>query len=496
MSAIFSKYRGALTRGLSYVLLLTVCTFALLWAGNTFSNAGSSVTRYMASLQAPFTGWFYADRASDQITVILYDDAFLKEQGASWPISYLDHADWIERLTSASEIPPKAIFVDITFAQRREDSTVTTLYDTLCAIHDRQNIPIYLIASFDDKGRPGIRPELAPQQGDRQQPCYSLVDATYTQDKIDKLAWNYPLTINNGGAVVRSPAAAMAEDVANIKGLSDADEPTSFMALEWATRRHDWPDNWDKPAGFTQCRGFTQNIPGYLPWVSNLTGNQETNLCPYHRTLSMQHVSAMDSDTLAPFVQDKYLLIGAQVASYNDFIDSPINNLMPGIYLHAMALDNLLTYKSHYKQNKEWFLLPGWDMLFAVLLVVLIAYAVRLFGQWLQRRLSQAMGQRWQLPPNSFWARILTIQADAVYDLPTRSARFCGMLVHFVLWLLVILAKIIAIMLLVILIQKIFRVGMLPLIELTGMVVLAEALDVAEKLKLLFNGRKTKGVNT
>lgn len=481
--------RGAFKRRLISLALLTACTFALLWAGNQFNNAGNAVTRYMANLQAPFTGWFYPDKASDDITVILYDDAFLQSQALTWPLSYSDQAAWIERLVSSGSTPPKAVFIDLSFGERHWDDSVTTLRDTLCEIRKTYGTSIYMAGLNGNNNRLYVRKELDPTLHPELQSCYTLIDASYTPDIIDNKAWSYPLFHQENGVTTRSAAAAIAEDVANIHGLSPSTGAPGVMALEWGTRSQPWPDNWDKPTGFKECGQFRDVAKTFLPWVSNHTKDGLVNLCPYHRTLSMQHVSTMDADDVSPFVAGKYLMIGAQLGGYNDFVYSPTNGIMPGVYLHAMALDNLLTYRARYKHNEEWSWLPGWDLFLTALTIIVITSLTRAMF----RQIRQLLGKYGK---NSALLQQLATSPAHMYALPSVWGRLLAVLIQSLIWLTVILAKVIAIMLLVVLAQKIFRLGMLPLIELTGMVVLAEAFDVTEKFKLLLSGQRTKAEQT
>jgi CHASE2 domain-containing sensor protein len=46
----------------------------------------------------------------------------------------------------------------------------------------------------------------------------------------------------------------------------------------------------------------------------------------------------------ARFIGGRVVMVGVKLAGINDIWDSPVHGQLPGVYAHAMALDNLLTY--------------------------------------------------------------------------------------------------------------------------------------------------------
>lgn len=49
--------------------------------------------------------------------------------------------------------------------------------------------------------------------------------------------------------------------------------------------------------------------------------------------------------------EGKIILVGADLAGINDIYLSPVQGYVPGVYVHATALDNLLTYGENYKKE-------------------------------------------------------------------------------------------------------------------------------------------------
>lgn len=140
-------------------LILLFISFPLLGLGDKFSSEGLALTRFIARAQAPLTRHFVyaASVARDQITVVLYDRQFLQDNGSAWPITYQEHADALLRLEADPAARPKAIFLDITFGQQRNDPTITLLKQALCTLQNDYKVPVFLAALPADNGKLAVR---------------------------------------------------------------------------------------------------------------------------------------------------------------------------------------------------------------------------------------------------------------------------------------------------------------------------------------------------
>ena len=174
-------------------VLLAGTSFFMLWLGDRINAPGMAVTRFLARVQAPLTAELsYPQLARGQISVVLYDRQFLQAQGAAWPISYQEHADWIGRLVALPGAKPRALMIDITFGQERNDPTIAALKAQLCEIGRVHRIPVYLAALPDPRdGGLRVRDGLAPVPGE--EACFTLVGVDYVPDPLDGLAWSYQL---------------------------------------------------------------------------------------------------------------------------------------------------------------------------------------------------------------------------------------------------------------------------------------------------------------
>lgn len=475
-------------------LILVVVSFTLLWLGDKLNASGMAVTRFLARMQAPLTAQFnYPAQVRDQITVVMYDRQFLQATGSAWPISYQDHADGLLRLVADPDARPKAIMLDITFGQERNDPTLASLQQALCTIQNEYKVPVFLAAlPSPEDGRLRVRSGLAAETPGQSPACFTLVGVDYVPDPLDGLAWSYQLSRHltaagwqsgpsrddsQGPAAYRSAAMSMAQDVARI----DLGEETVPMALVWG---HNSAPQTHRPEGLAHClvgvRDYQRLIPGVLRQIWQ--DADRPPLCPYHQTLSMAQLGEMPEAELAPYLAGRYVMVGAHVPGYNDFADSPVHGIIPGIHMHAMALDNLLTYKGTYKLSAEWTVPPSFALFMPGILVIFVVFLVHL--GWLF--VKQKAGGFWQMKVlSSGRASYHTWFQSSGY----RTQQLTKFIVKASAWLVRIWLQVAVSLLFIGVLQAYFRIGMLPVVELVGMTMLAESLNYMDKIRCFLSGR-------
>lgn len=480
-----------LRQGATQLAILIIVSFTMLWLGDKINASGMVLTRFMARAQAPLTAQFnYPAQARDQITVVMYDQEFLKTSGSAWPISYQDHADALLRLVADPGAQPKAIMLDITFGQERNDPTVAALQDALCSIQNDYKVPVFLAAlPSPEDGRLKVRSGLNAELPGKAQTCFTLVGVDYVPDALDGLAWSYQMSrhLTDSGwqpgvapdagrqPAYRSAAMAIAQDAARL----DLGPETVPMALVWG---HNSPTQTDKPESLLHCRPGQSHLKNLVPGVLRQIweASSQLPLCPYHRTLSMAQLGVLSEAELAPSLAGKYVFVGAQVPGYNDFANSPVHGLTPGIYMHAMALDNLLTYQDRYKLSAEWTMPPSWDLLKPGLLGIVVVFFVHLVAHALK---GLSVCSKLHLPG---WGSTPELCPSCHPESLSAGQQVRRFLIDAAFWLAQITLQTIVAMVLIGWLQAYFRIGMLPVVELVGMTLVTEGLQFVEKIQAFF----------
>ncbi|MEW7847820.1 CHASE2 domain-containing protein [Massilia aurea] len=467
-------------------VILVLISFGMLYLGDKLNASGMVLTRFMAAGQAAVTAQIgYPDRARDQVAVVLYDEQFLRAYDSAWPISYQDHADWLLRLAGEPGSRPKAIFLDITFGQERDDATLPALNSALCTLRHSLHIPVFLAALPDAAtGQLGLRAGLGS--------CFTLVGADYTPDPLDGYAWTYPLTTHLGAAgwtagppsapaqyAYRSAAMTMAQDAGHI-ALGEESVP---MALVWGADAAPGAPLAERDRGCVPGRSLVRNL---TPGLFLQFEDAPPPLCPYHRTLSMEQVGALPEAELAAALAGRFVLVGANIPGHNDFARSPVHGLVPGVHYHAMALDNLLSYGERYKLNHEWNAEGIAALVWSGLLTVLAVLAVHWLWSWALARIGK--GQTWK----TFVHRRAGRPALRTWtDEATLRGRTGMAAVGALAWALRLTLQFISAALLIAALQIIFRAGMLPVVELIGMTLFVEAIDYLARLRWYALGKET-----
>jgi CHASE2 domain-containing sensor protein len=302
-----------------------------------FHGLSSHLNPWSQALINAAAKFAYPDDGQKAISVLLFREENLAELGTHYPVPYKLHAEVIEALASYN---PKAVFIDFAFVDKRDDKRIKELSDALCTLHDSEQKPnIFMAAPVLEDGSIAITKELLD--------CVIPV----TPEMDGKTGESGVLTYFNGrepdrktGTFIPSAAFALASD-----RIGPASKDSEKLEIVWgkgiAPLNRKWMD----------CRERSD-------WAliqSVLSDNPSANklACPYHRTISVSHLlnSAGDKD-IEGALQGKTVFYGAGFRFTGDRVESPVYGEMPGVYLHAMAYDNLLTFGPDYKRAER----HGW----------------------------------------------------------------------------------------------------------------------------------------
>lgn len=457
------------------------------------------MTHLTARGQAALVGSFYPSAQRDNVTVVLIDDDALAGSAHGWPVPYATHARWLSNLGAVYK--PRAVFVDVTFTQARKDDTLPQLVSALCRLRD-QGVPVFLAALPNlETGQLAVREGLSSPSGER--PCFTLVGVNYQSHQVDRLVWSYPLwTVNQGQGTAaveaRSSALAMAQDVAGLT-VPRSDVP---MALTWGVKNEtiERLDEWCRYAGSL----WAEMTP---PRLRALFADDEVfkPICPYTQSLNLSKLrpqTEADEARLHSAIDGKFVMLGAAISGMNDTITSPVHGAIPGVFMHAMALDNLLTYNGHYKRALEWELPPEWSLFWMGIIVVLAAHLMRVLvwerlkKRVEERRTSQAKKRPYMRHILCSTSELSALAQETPFDQKNHPGfvRLLAIkLLRLALLILLRLGRIfitaVLIMCVVMLVQTWSDIGTLPIVDLVLMALVAEWLGWSDAVLHIFPWR-------
>lgn len=312
------------------VLLLAVVGYGFF----VFHGLSSHLNPWSQALINAAAKYAYPDDGQKAISVVLFREENLAELGTHYPVPYKLHAEIIEALASYG---PKAVFIDFAFVDKRDDKSIKELSAALCTLHHSERKPnIYLAAPVLDDGSINITQDLLE--------CVIPV----TPEMDGKTGESGVLTYFSGRkpdsrseTFIPSAAFALASD-----RIGPVNKDSDKLEIVWgkgvAPLNRKWMDCGEKADW-----ALIESVLSENPSANKLS-------CPYHRTISVSHLlnSAGDHD-IEEALEGKTIFYGAGFRFTGDRVESPVYGEMPGVYLHAMAYDNLLTFGPDYKRAER-----------------------------------------------------------------------------------------------------------------------------------------------
>jgi hypothetical protein len=306
--------------------------------------------------------------------VVLFREENLATLHESFPISYARHAEVLEAL---AVYEPAAVFVDFAFIDQRPGQDVAPLSEAICSLR-ASGVAVYLAASPlpGKAGRDGLRDGL-----DRS--CFTPVDVQMDTEIGSSGVLTYRACKDLIGTcepagLVWTPAFAMA---APQVGLARAD--AQQMEIIWGNRASALNESWmdcTSDGTFVHLRQMLKENP--------LASKRK---CPHTNTISVLHLLGhFDQKLKDQVVKGNAVFYGGSFEMAGDRVISPVFDDLPGVYLHAMAYDNLLTFGKDFKRAEQHGLslsrvVNGLLLLFTIVLLLLVdqppAFARRLLGR-------------------------------------------------------------------------------------------------------------------
>jgi hypothetical protein len=345
---------------------------------------------YGAPAEVTLDGEQYASRfGQSQIVVLLIDGAYLDSTGREWPLRTRDYRRMLQRLTDADAA---AVFVDIFFRQDNEQrrERIARLFEQAACMQAAS-----ACSSVDPDWRCGDAEPACPTPADAA--GTAIVFAGTLQDPVPTALGTRPpgtalaamLTSSDLYKLEQTAIDGETYDTAGwalYKAWCRRNEtcdaaalaafPRSPMYLHWGYA----PDRalTDIAAfGGQVCRKQATTLGGRLVHSLQIFGwnlvrgfsDDRIAPCPYHTQVKMPLFDGLSDAELRELVAGKVVLIGASLKNYPDYQWSPVHDFIPGVFWHAMALDNLMEFGPRYRKDPEEFLSDNFEV-FGIVLIL------------------------------------------------------------------------------------------------------------------------------
>lgn len=341
------QYAGLGLRGGGLMLLFLMywIVFKYIDPVGLESATKSASGQFFSAITEPFYGYGSHGRSQSHIAVVEISDDSLSYFGEAWPISYRHHAYLLKQILDAK---PAAILVDIYFNGERQNDDLHAL-DGVLAQARQMHVPIFFVHGIPGDPTAMLPAPLTPYQ----------VYSGWTGEKPGM----YPLHVNVPGSREKTaPTAAFAmysalcaDQWRNLCHVDEAFEEPAFV--RWGV----YVDPVQKQV-FNSSGGCVDATAGGASrvWRAVRTGVDalwgqwvppRENACFYPLTMDAALLDGISPRTNRPYtdvLQGRAVFYGGDLAAMHDVVNAPAIGQVPGVQLHAMAFDNLLTYGQQY----------------------------------------------------------------------------------------------------------------------------------------------------
>lgn len=319
---------------------------------------------YSERLVQKITSPFYGSLAQDKIAVVLIDKESLRARGENWPPRYIYYEEVIRRIAKQK---PAAIFLDVLVEDVRSyDESLSVARKSLGDTLTKAKVPLYL-ASLDNEnnsvfnGVPWTQSTLSGWRGfGDDYPLIVRSGQLYDQsDKQFNPNEECDFTKNRTVALQIYQQLCSQGLQKNCSVSHEGPEKGKFcnaMVVQWGRNISKIVSDKDLISE-SQCSAVDQGVLTRIGEslrafsASFLSGYDEDSLkqvrqpCPYTVTIREEDLS---SEKARGVLAGRVVMIGLSLSGIHDIVESPVHGQIPGVYLHAMALDNLLTWDSNY----------------------------------------------------------------------------------------------------------------------------------------------------
>ena len=345
---------SASLRMLVQCVLLSVIGLPLL----LYHGISLHLTPWSQAIVNAIVGHVYGPSGQRDTTVVLFREENLEMLEDPYPVPYARHADVLEALAVYG---PRAVFVDFAFIDPRRADDVNLLSRAICSLSDNGRVPVFLAAPPPPSHRPArgrsgrAGGEAAPSEAKGAGAinkallaCAQPVDAQMDTERGVSGVLTYaacPSPECDGSGGMLTPAF----------GMYRASPPPGAVQLRGA---HPEPMEIIWANGFSKLNWSWMDCRTPGPIRDLMLMLREDPLaakrkCPYTNTISVIHLLGPANDGVKAAIADKAVFYGASFQMAGDRVISPVYEDLPGVYLHAMAYDNLVTFGADYKRAEH-----------------------------------------------------------------------------------------------------------------------------------------------
>lgn len=300
------------------------------------------------------SGQYDSSRSESNILIVLFNDRAIDNlypylwESNDWPLSY---SDQVNLLSAIMVNQPLAIFYDVMWMKQRSvDASYSRALQKIQAIQAETQVPLYFARGTKDSNMDtGIESDIS----------------SFSQLAIN--GWEgegelYPLFV---GPSQPTTATALYHQFCQHNGCTPLDsDSASSMSVRWNSNAAEIL----LPHRKNQCRergtlldvslkAMVSVVQNVLPWLEE---EESLQICPPQRVLYADELltmvrspNASEREQVRAMIEQSVVLVGGQIEGIHDYVISPVHGALPGVFFHAMALDNLITFGQDYTREDD-----------------------------------------------------------------------------------------------------------------------------------------------
>ncbi len=287
----------------------------------------------------------YPTTGRDKISVALIDEEALHSADMPWPWTYGAHARVLDSLLVYK---PKAVIIDFLFVDSRPDDTLPDLIQEIQR-YRKAGVPLYFEGGIKlPFGENPLRPEIAKTGVPILDPSILVYQGVARQYPINGHCYRGK---DAGSENCYSLALTVYQDLFHNLKL---DTREGLMELVWGTKTDPINTKWmhpkDDSGNLLACAtetNFFRRI--YLAFFDT---NAVVSSCPYTGVIPVQRLlQGADDADVANLASNRVIFYGADLQGAQDKSFTPVNGLLANVFVHAMALDNLISFNGDPETN-------------------------------------------------------------------------------------------------------------------------------------------------
>lgn len=309
-----------------------------------FSDLTQRYTQDIANLL--ITGpYLYPTTGREKVSVALIEEDTLHTLDAPWPWNYGAHQRALDAILAYK---PKAVVVDFLFVDSRPDETLRDLADEI-ARYKKAGVPLYFEGGIDlPYGEAPLRPELARTGVAILDPTINVYDGVVRQYPTSGRCFG-PEGLRSGSCP--SLALKVYQDNFPEHPLAPLN---GMMELVWGTKTDPHNLKWRRFKDENGIERPCNDDAGFAVRIYRAFFDKSTAIshCPYNAIVPVEKlVMGMEDGDFPALLTGRVVFYGAALQGAQDKSFMPVNGLQANVFVHAMALDNLITFEGRPEQN-------------------------------------------------------------------------------------------------------------------------------------------------